>query len=551
MGLGDAMIGLGIGLQGQAKLDMNAPMQLLQKRMAAKRAEDKYLQDIMDDTGKELRKLGDAGYHSKYIPVVKEKIAAGLNEMYKVIEGSDSRTARNQVEQIFNNVSSSLKYDKNSSDFLFAYEKDRGNLLVPQEMDEALRNIGDFSDFEKLAPKLAQYGISYDPTTRSIGGPLDKPVDMVKTMKGFLDPSTATEFENPTVLKTPDGQDVYRYSLKIPKSAISGQFDGLLASSPIFEKTFKYNYGLENMDPADPNFIKAKDDFVTKVRESMSETVNTYEKPKTSFTYYGGAGPTTGEQVFDQTQSVTMPSTGTINLFGNEESTGDLVTDTKSFRPMTIGRKGDPTMGSFSIPASSIVKLDSPYSLTATGIDTKVRNNKVKGVSGSIEFKEPTAYVGYVTNKQIKVEIPGKLGQKKSVTLEPGTIVTSYFEKYINPKDKSKKLIVTGMSATDPKVDPNRAYSSAFVMTADLLSTVLSTIAPGSGVDANGRPVIQGNPKSPEYQQAVRLAEMYSNAAKFESGGMMGGLLLDDYLSLPAKERLNYIRTSEGTYKKK
>ena len=77
MGLGDAMIGLGIGLQGQAKLDMNAPMQLLQKRMAAKRAEDKYLQDIMDDTGKELRKLGEAGYHSKYIPVVKEKIAAG------------------------------------------------------------------------------------------------------------------------------------------------------------------------------------------------------------------------------------------------------------------------------------------------------------------------------------------------------------------------------------------------------------------------------------------------------------------------------------------
>jgi hypothetical protein len=156
-----------------------------------------------------------------------------------------------------------------------------------------------------------------------------------------------------------------------------------------------------------------------------------------------------------------------------------------------------------------------------------------------------------VTNKDVTIKVDAGLGRTQDVVVSKGTIITSWLDGYLSAGDKKKATIVTGQSVTDPYGDPSIAYSAGFVLTRDLLSQMISTLS-GWKIDSGGNITPAGDPKSAGYQKAKSLVDMYNESSKkMENGGLMGGISLDQYISLPASERLNYIRTIDGNYKKK
>jgi hypothetical protein len=550
MALGDAMFGLGIGLQGQAKLNMNAPMQAVKQRQAAKAAKDKKLSDDINEL---MKDFGDfKGLHNFYLPLAKEEVYNAWTKIDDIISKGDEN-AKNQVLKIIKlEVTPTIESFKNSSNLLFGLEKNP-KILTPDGFNEVIRNSGDVSGLEKLQPQLSNLGIEYNPQTRTLQTIKEyTEVNLFSEMEKVLDPATATDYDTPIKLAKPGGGYAFRYNLTIPKEIRASSFDGLMDSNINFKKTFERNYGLTGTDPTTPEYQAAKDDFIEKSKTLRASTQTTNKPPSNYYNFGGGAQQMQVSMAADE--SISMPSTGNVNISGMPESTGELVVNQQGIRPFSLGRIGDQTTGAFTISAKDVFKMDDPYS-SATAVPGlggagKLSNSKVNA-TGNIEFKEATAYPGFVTNKDVTIKVDAGLGRTQDVVVSKGTIITSWLDGYLSAGDKKKATIVTGQSVTDPYGDPSIAYSAGFVLTRDLLSQMISTLS-GWKIDSGGNITPAGDPKSAGYQKAKSLVDMYNESSKkMENGGLMGGISLDQYISLPASERLNYIRTIDGNYKKK
>lgn len=557
MALGDAMFGLGIGLQGQAKLDTTAPMQAFKQRQAAKAAQQKAVDAQVANAMKDFLKF--EGYHNKYLPIAQEEVSNTWQKMSDIIDKGEPNM-KNQIGSILIDAKAVLDGYKNSSDVLFRYEKNKQNFLAPPGFDEALGNAGDFSDLEGMRDMLDLYGVQYDPQRKQISGTFGEVVDLNKTYKSSIDEAYADEIiETQTQIGADGNEAIITYSRPnagVRKSAL----ESLLKTNKGFAQTFMKAYGLNTVDVNDANVQQAMKTFDegAKNLHTVARSLGAGSKGATFI-----AQTTTGQVVPDIQQQVQPFAGGFIDGFGRMVQAGRLATRSDIFPTVSLPRTtASGENASIIFNTSSIVPLESGakgqagvkdtgsvYNVNRKGSDVTYENKTLTGGTTQALYNMVAAPVE-VTNKDFVAYSNDK---KTKYIYKKGTVITDAISKSIPNKNRQIVLALVGKAVTDPTLGPGVGRDAMVFVDRGNFNSIINTISPGSRWnETTGEVTYAKGDKDP----AIPIVELFSKiygAEKKEMGGMLGEGIIgsSEYIALKPMERLNYIRTPEGTYKKK
>lgn len=568
MALGDAMFGLGIGLQGQAKLNMNAPMQAFKQRQAAKAAKQKALDDQVSAAMKDFLKF--EGYHNKYLPTAKEEVLNNWQELNNIIERGEAN-ARNQIAQILGSTAEKLESYKNSSNVLFDYEKNSNKYNAPPGFNEALANAGDFSDFEKLQADMAAYGVEYNPERKTLQNKFSERADMPTMWGKLLDEQAPSEVISTDILVAPDGRKTKYETYRPNKEARMAALDSSLKNNKSFSQTFMSTYGLKNLDPTDPTVIAAKDAFDEGVKNMkvFQRQVSEAGRGGFSLNIGGGAtGVTTG--MADVTQAGTPAAGRFMNFDGRLSDAGNIATRADLYAPVALPKStatGENT--SFVVSSNSIVPLESGaagvagakdtgavYNVSKKGNDVTYSNKTLKEGTTQAIYNAVAYPVQVTKNKVVKKSEDGQT----TFTFDANTVVTESIGKSIVDNERKTVLALIGKSVTDPVAAKGQGRDALVIVDKSNFNSILNTISPGTRWNSTtGEVTFAKGDKDP----AIPFVELYNQiygAQKKELGGVMGAednslgegeITSMEYTSMKPLERLNFIRTPKGTYKKK
>jgi hypothetical protein len=548
MALGDAMFGLGIGLQGQAKLNMNAPMQAFKQRQAAKAAAKKDIDDFVKDAMKDF--TVDEKFHPKYVNLASQEISKTFDNIYGIIEKGDIN-AKNQINSIIRDeLAPKINVYRTSSQFLFDREKVQDELLPPN----FVQTLTD-PDFSTWDPQtLLDYNISYNPETKAIAGTPDKAVDLIKLYKPTISNMASREYAGEREVTDDQGKTKTVGYFRPDKQTRQLALDNLLQTNALFSKTFMRQYGLNTLDPADPTVQKAKETWDESTKDVHGMTKDVTETVRT------GAGrttvPTTTTVVAADTDTKTGPEVGSYLATDGKTlvNAGTLSVRKDLYDPIAIAKVAEGPSSAIVFQSNEIIPLRSAASgagardtgsVYKTSIVDGRRTMKNKYLSGSAtqSMYDMTAYPVEVVSKSFTLK-----GTKGDVFIEKGTVITSNISNSIPDDYRQVKLGIVGKTVTDATADPGSARDAIIIVDKSNFVSTLTRLDKDATYDKDTGLVNFG---SDQAKQFVKLYNEIYGAKKKEMGGEMGSLSLDDYISLPAKERLNYIRTPEGMYKKK
>lgn len=547
MALGDAMFGLGIGLQGQAKLNMNAPMQAFKQRQAAQVAAKKDIDDFVKNAMKDF--TIDEKFHPKYVNLASQEISKTFDNIYNIIEKGDIN-AKNQINSIIRDeLTPKINIYRTSSQFLFDREKGKDELLPPN-FTETLTDP-DFSTWDPQT--LLDYNISYNPETKAIAGNPNKAIDLIDAYKPTISNMASREFVGEKEITDDQGRTKTVNYFRPDKQTRQLALDNLLQTNALFAKTFMRQYGINTLDPADPTVQKAKEswDQATKDVHGMTRDIT-----ETARTRGGTATVPVTTTVAATTGDNIGPEVGSYLATDNKTlvNAGTLSVRKDKYAPIAIAKVAEGPSSAIVFQSNEIIPLRSAAtgpgardtgSVYKTSITDGKRSMQNKYLSGSAtqSMYDMTAYPVEVVSKDFTLT-----GTKGDVFIKKGTVITSSISNSIPDDYRQIKLGIVGKTVTDATADPGSARDAVIIVDQSNFVSTLTRLDKDATYDKNTGLVKFG---SDQAKQFVKLYNEIYGAKKKEMGGEMGSLSLDDYISLPAKERLNYIRTPEGMYKKK